>query len=199
MKARLVCSAQPMLATSLAGIRRPWLSARPNPIETHVITWFLPPVTTLSKVVFRNRVYVWHKTSVNLREHFDKFVVFCYSGENIGTAELCASLTRSFRCCVSLSMCFRKDVDGSGSATNAWSWRFVHCGQQHICCSNMTPRHHTRKLMQDYEPFYYPAGNLLRVIEQSIWFKNFMYWNAQGWTMRFWTVQRWTWPISPQV
>lgn len=165
-------------ATDLARNQEAITLGSTDPIENHVITWFLPPVTHALKGGVRT-VFMLAQNMSETWGTLNHFVIYSYSGRNLETAELCASLSKFFPNLRFTVNVFRKDVDGIDTLPisnlafcTLWTTAYL------LLKYNQTSRKFY--LMQDYEPSFYPAGNLYGVIEQTYRFGFSCIGNTQG-------------------
>ena len=136
-----------------------------HPVENHVISWFLPPVTHALKGGVRTVFMLAQNMSENWGT-LNHFVIYSYSGQSLDTTELCHSLSKFFPKLRFTVNVFRKGVDNIDTipASNAafctlWTTAYL------LLKYNQTSRKYY--LMQDYEPSFYQAGNIYGVIEQT--------------------------------
>lgn len=149
-----------------------------QPVENHVITWFLPPVSHALKGGVRTVFML----AQNFSEHWDtlnQFVIYSYSGRDLDTEDLCKSLKKHFPNLRFTVFVFRRGIDDPANipASNAsfctlWTTAYLQLKY------NVTARKFY--LMQDYEPSFYQAGNIYGVIEQTYRFGYSCIANTEG-------------------
>lgn len=134
-------------------------------IENKVINWFLPPVTHALKGGVRT-VFMLAQNFTETWGSLNNFVIYSYGGRSIDTTDLCKSLKKHFPTLNYTVNVFRKGVDhiddlpaSNASFCTLWTTAYLQ-----LKYNNTSRKYY---LMQDFEPIFYPAGNIYGVIEQT--------------------------------
>lgn len=137
-----------------------------NAIQTpHVITWFLPIVTHALKGGVRTVFAVSEHMSVK-HGTLNIFVIYAFNGRDFDIDELSHSLRTHFP---NLNFVVRKFLHGKDRAEDLPHSDIAVCTLWTTAYIMLRYNQTLRKFyfMQDFEPMFYPGGDLYMIIEQT--------------------------------